>query len=194
MARRFDIGETALTHDSKVVVVETDDEAVGLLAERPEATGLGLDASRKALMVARENADALGLSERASFRMGEVLMTGLRDIQSRYPVVGDVRGLGLMVGAEFTEADGSPATALVKAVNQMFAAAATRIVKHDMVRAELEARCIGMQDLIDALESRDREGDPDELQDLLKDAREAAGPASPESAGPEYLPAGPAPL
>jgi 4-aminobutyrate aminotransferase len=56
-----------------------------------------------------------GLVENAA-RMGEVLMTGLRDIQSRYRVVGDVRGLGLMVGAEFTEADGSPATALVKEV------------------------------------------------------------------------------
>ena len=56
-----------------------------------------------------------GLVENAA-RMGEVLMTGLRDIQSRYQVVGDVRGLGLMVGAEFTEADGSPASALVKEV------------------------------------------------------------------------------
>ena len=56
-----------------------------------------------------------GLVENAA-RMGEVLMTGLRDIQSRYGVVGDVRGLGLMVGAEFTQADGSPATALVKEV------------------------------------------------------------------------------
>jgi 4-aminobutyrate aminotransferase len=56
-----------------------------------------------------------GLVENAA-RMGEVLMAGLRDIQSRYPVLGDVRGLGLMVGAEFTESDGSPATALVKEV------------------------------------------------------------------------------
>ena len=56
-----------------------------------------------------------GLVENAA-RLGEVLMTGLRDIQSRYRVVGDVRGLGLMVGAEFTEADGSPASALVKEV------------------------------------------------------------------------------
>ena len=56
-----------------------------------------------------------GLVENAA-RMGEVLMTGLRDIQSRYGVVGDVRGLGLMAGAEFTQADGSPATVLVKEV------------------------------------------------------------------------------
>jgi 4-aminobutyrate aminotransferase len=56
-----------------------------------------------------------GLVENAA-RMGEVLMEGLRSIQSRYPVLGDVRGLGLMVGAEFTLPDGSPGTDLVKEV------------------------------------------------------------------------------
>jgi 4-aminobutyrate aminotransferase len=56
-----------------------------------------------------------GLVEDAA-RMGTVLMDGLRDIQSRYPVLGDVRGLGLMVGVEFTHPDGSPATELAKAV------------------------------------------------------------------------------
>lgn len=56
-----------------------------------------------------------GLVENAA-QMGAVLMDGLRDIQSRHPVMGDVRGLGLMVGAEFTHADGSPATDVAKAV------------------------------------------------------------------------------
>lgn len=46
---------------------------LSVLAERPEATGIGLDASRKALMVARENANALGLAGRATFRMGDWL-------------------------------------------------------------------------------------------------------------------------
>ena len=41
-------------------------------------------------------------------RMGERLMNGLRDLQRDYPVLGDVRGLGLMVGTEFSRADGSP--------------------------------------------------------------------------------------
>ena len=49
-------------------------------------------------------------------RMGEVLMGGLAEIQSRFPLLGDVRGLGLMVGCEFTHADGSPAADLVKRV------------------------------------------------------------------------------
>jgi 4-aminobutyrate aminotransferase len=56
-----------------------------------------------------------GLVDNAA-RMGEMLMAGLRDVQSRYPVLGDVRGLGLMVGCEFTEEDGAPATGLVKEV------------------------------------------------------------------------------
>ena len=55
-----------------------------------------------------------GLVENAA-RMGPVLMAGLRDIQSRYPVLGDVRGLGLLVGTEFTRA-GEPATDVTKAV------------------------------------------------------------------------------
>ena len=56
-----------------------------------------------------------GVVENAA-RMGTGLMSGLRDIQSRYPVLGDVRGLGLMVGVEFTHPDGSPATDVSKAV------------------------------------------------------------------------------
>ncbi|MBP1805475.1 peptide chain release factor N(5)-glutamine methyltransferase [Rubellimicrobium aerolatum] len=39
-----------------------------LLAERPEATGLGLDLSPAALAVAARNADALGLRDRAELR------------------------------------------------------------------------------------------------------------------------------
>ena len=56
-----------------------------------------------------------GLVDNAA-HMGELLMAGLRDVQSRYPVLGDVRGLGLMVGCEFTEENGAPATGLVKEV------------------------------------------------------------------------------
>jgi 4-aminobutyrate aminotransferase len=56
-----------------------------------------------------------GLVDNAA-RMGTALMDGLRDIQSRYPLLGDVRGLGLMVGVECTRSDGSPAAAEVKEV------------------------------------------------------------------------------
>ena len=53
-----------------------------------------------------------------SARMGEVLMTGLRHLQEDYPAIGDVRGRGLMVAAEFTTPDGQPWGARVKAVIQ----------------------------------------------------------------------------
>lgn len=40
---------------------------------------------------------------------GEQLMNGLKDLQKKFPIIGDVRGIGLMVGAEFVHADKSPA-------------------------------------------------------------------------------------
>ena len=49
-------------------------------------------------------------------RRGIQLMTGLRKLQEDYPVIGDVRGLGLMIGTEFT-VDGKPAgKALIKGI------------------------------------------------------------------------------
>jgi 4-aminobutyrate aminotransferase len=49
-------------------------------------------------------------------RRGVQLMTGLRKLQEEYPVIGDVRGLGLMIGTEFT-VNGKPADkALIKGI------------------------------------------------------------------------------
>ncbi|MBA3643270.1 MAG: aminotransferase class III-fold pyridoxal phosphate-dependent enzyme, partial [Chloroflexia bacterium] len=45
-----------------------------------------------------------------------VLSAGLRAIQADYPVIGDVRGLGLMVAAEFVTPDGAPNPAAVATV------------------------------------------------------------------------------
>lgn len=47
--------------------------------------------------------------------MGERLMDGLTELQSRFPVIGEVRGRGLMVGAEFTRS-GEPDKVTTKAV------------------------------------------------------------------------------
>lgn len=59
---------------------------------------------------------AEGLVENAAER-GHQLRDGLAEIQSRFPVLGDVRGLGLMVGCEFTDpAGGTPAGGVAKAV------------------------------------------------------------------------------
>ncbi len=58
-----------------------------------------------------------GMLENARQR-GAELMEELRVLQRQFPVIGDVRGLGLMIGVELTAADGSPASDLAKAVIQ----------------------------------------------------------------------------
>jgi 4-aminobutyrate aminotransferase len=45
-----------------------------------------------------------GLPQRAA-AMGAQLMDGLKELQAEYPVMGDVRGHGLMIGCEFTRHD-----------------------------------------------------------------------------------------
>lgn len=54
------------------------------------------------------------LAENARIR-GEQLVAGLKELQKKYPVIGDVRGLGLMIATEFKK-DGEPAPDEVKAV------------------------------------------------------------------------------
>ncbi len=41
---------------------------------------------------------------------GARLQEGLRKVAAEHPVIGDVRGLGLMVGNEFSTSDGAPDT------------------------------------------------------------------------------------
>lgn len=48
------------------------------------------------------------LAEKAKER-GEQLVKGLEEISKRHPVIGDIRGLGLMVGAEFVRPGKAPA-------------------------------------------------------------------------------------
>lgn len=49
---------------------------------------------------------------------GEQLQAGLKEIQARFPAIGDVRGRGLMLGIEFTAEDGTPDAATAGAVQQ----------------------------------------------------------------------------
>ncbi len=57
------------------------------------------------------------LLENAQVR-GEQLINGLYSLKERYPVIGDVRGLGVMIACEFRTADGSPDKTTAKAVVQ----------------------------------------------------------------------------
>jgi len=58
-----------------------------------------------------------GLVENSRTR-GEQLQAGLKDIQARFPVIGDVRGRGLMQGIEFTAEDGTPDSETAAGVQQ----------------------------------------------------------------------------
>ncbi|MBT2547786.1 aspartate aminotransferase family protein [Arthrobacter sp. ISL-65] len=58
-----------------------------------------------------------GLVENSRIR-GEQLQAGLKEIQARFPVIGDVRGRGLMQGIEFTTEDGTPDATTAAAVQQ----------------------------------------------------------------------------
>lgn len=49
---------------------------------------------------------------------GLQLMTGLRHLQEEYPGIGDVRGLGLMIGTEFRTSNRKPDKTTAKAVQQ----------------------------------------------------------------------------
>jgi 4-aminobutyrate aminotransferase len=53
-----------------------------------------------------------------AIKRGSELMEGLRRLQSRFSDIADVRGLGLMVAAEFRNADNKPNTEIAKAVVQ----------------------------------------------------------------------------
>jgi len=57
-----------------------------------------------------------------SANMGTLLSNGLRAIQAEYPVIGDVRGLGLMVAVEFVKPEGAPnPEAVAKVISSCFA-------------------------------------------------------------------------
>ena len=73
---------------------------------------IGCAAAEATIKVIKEE----GLVENAAAR-GQQLLDGLAEIQSRFPALGDVRGLGLMVGCEFTNPNtGQPDDALTKKV------------------------------------------------------------------------------
>jgi 4-aminobutyrate aminotransferase len=56
-----------------------------------------------------------GLVENSA-RMGEVLLARLKALQERFPIIGDARGIGLMVAVEFTTPSRDPDKKTAKAV------------------------------------------------------------------------------
>lgn len=60
---------------------------------------------------------AENLVENAQTR-GLQLSESLRRLQVQYPIIGDIRGLGLMIGVEFRDADGNPDKSTAKVVQK----------------------------------------------------------------------------
>ena len=76
---------------------------------RPGASTLGGNpVSSTAGLAVLEYIEEHKLMENANAR-GQQLRAGLRELQKKHPIIGDIRGLGLMDGAEFVKPDDSPA-------------------------------------------------------------------------------------
>ena len=76
---------------------------------RPGASTLGGNpVSSVAALAVLDYIESHNLMQNAKER-GEQLKNGLIELAEKYPIIGDVRGLGLMIGAEFVHADKSPA-------------------------------------------------------------------------------------
>ena len=76
---------------------------------RPGASTLGGNpVSSAAGLAVLEYISEKNLMQNAKER-GEQLQAGLKILQKKYPLIGDVRGIGLMIGAEFVHADKTPA-------------------------------------------------------------------------------------
>ena len=82
---------------------------------QPGASTLGGNpVSSTAALAVLDYIESHRLKDNATAR-GTQLADGLKDLQRRHPILGDIRGLGLMRGAEFVHADGSPAPAALDA-------------------------------------------------------------------------------
>jgi 4-aminobutyrate aminotransferase len=69
-----------------------------------------------------------GLVDHAA-RLGEAILGRLRAAQQELPIIGDVRGRGLMAAAELVNADGSPAVEAIKSVIDNVVARGVAITK-----------------------------------------------------------------
>lgn len=96
---------------AQVAAILASDELAGMpTSEHSFTYGSNLLAAAAALVTLDIVDDPVFL---ANVRLtGDRIMERLRDLQRRYPVIGDVRGVGLMIGFELVDADGREAVAL----------------------------------------------------------------------------------
>lgn len=83
---------------------------------RPGASTLGGNpVSTASAMAVLNYIETHNLKENAKER-GEQLKNGLTELSKKYPVIGDVRGIGLMIGAELVNSDKSPAPEVLEKI------------------------------------------------------------------------------
>ncbi|MGP1367254.1 MAG: aspartate aminotransferase family protein [Schwartzia sp. (in: firmicutes)] len=101
---------------------------------RPGASTLGGNpVSSTAALAVLDYIESHHLKDNAAAR-GAQLADGLKDLQRRYPILGDIRGLGLMRGAEFVRADGTPAPAALDTALEMLKDRGILVGKNGLAR------------------------------------------------------------
>ena len=99
----------ALGNGMPIAAYTTTDELAASFT-RPSASTLGGNpVSATAGIAVLDYIETHNLIEHARI-LGDRLKSGLIELQAKYPLIGDVRGLGLMVGAELVRAEKEPAT------------------------------------------------------------------------------------
>ena len=100
---------------AQVAAILTDDRLAGMDAHHHSFT---YGANLLAAAAANTTLEIVGQPEfLANVRsVGEHIMDRLRELERRRPEIGDVRGVGLMIGVELVEPDGSPAVDLTNLV------------------------------------------------------------------------------
>jgi 4-aminobutyrate aminotransferase len=105
----------ALGNGFPIAAYVTTDELAARFTRPAAATFGGNPVSCQAALATLDFHERRGLGRRSA-ELGDHLMTRLRALQWRHSAIHEVRGLGLMVGAELRGPDGGPAAPLTDAV------------------------------------------------------------------------------
>lgn len=113
-------------------------------------------AGRAVLQVIRED----GLQENAK-RVGAALKAGLEDLQKRQPLIGDVRGVGLMTAIELvedriTKAPATDATAAIFEETRRQGIVVSKSGPHRSILRMVPPLCLSMDDVGPVLDALDR--------------------------------------
>lgn len=98
----------ALGNGTPISAFIAEKEIAGVYVKPGASTLGGNPVSSAASLAVLDYIERERLAEKARER-GEQLVKGLEEISKRHPVIGDIRGLGLMIGAEFVRPGKIPA-------------------------------------------------------------------------------------